>query len=134
MIDLWNGFNIGVLLFQLRREESHAKGLAIHNLRRALREQFLDLRNNTRTVKVIWKYIKQLVADPLSPVELVRDGTEGAGAKGKGKAKAKAAGKEAAVKTKGTKRKKGQDDDDEEGHPQKKASSSKSRSTKAKVS
>jgi hypothetical protein len=124
------------LLFQLRGEEKHAKGLAIHNFRRALREQFQDIRNNTRTVKVIWKYVKQLVEDPLSPVKLASEDAQGAGTKGKGKAKAKAAGKETTAKPKGTKRKKGQDEDedDEDDHPQKKASSSQSRSTKAKVS
>ena len=125
------------MLFQLRAEEKHAKGLAIHNFRRALREQFQDIRNNTRTVKVIWKYVRQLVGDPLSPVKLASEDAESAGAKGKGKAKAKAAGKETTAKPKGTKRKKGQDEDDaddEDDPPQKKASSSKSRSTKAKVS
>lgn len=122
------------MLFQLRGEEKHAKGLAIHNFRRALREQFQDIRNNTRTVKFIWKYVKQLVEDPLSPVKLASEDAQGAGTKGK--AKAKAAGKETTAKPKGTKRKKGQDEDDEDedDHPQKKASSSKSRSTKAKVS
>ncbi|KAJ3541922.1 hypothetical protein NMY22_g3705 [Coprinellus aureogranulatus] len=112
---------IGVLLFQLREEPNSAKGLAIHNLRRAVREQYTDLRNNQRTVKVIWQYVRQLVEDPHSPVELVEDAP----------AASKAASKE---KGKGTKRKKDhQNDDDEDGPARRpKASSSKSRHTKPK--
>lgn len=87
-----------------------------------MREQFTEVRNNSKTVKVIWQYVKQLVEDPDSPVDLVEDVVVEAPpktAKGKGKA---------------TKRKRVQEEDEDEGGPSTKASTSKSRSRKAKVS
>lgn len=111
-----------MLLLQLHEEPYHTKGVAIHNLRRAVREQFTDLRNNARTVKIIWEYVNQLIEDPHSPVDLIEEvavPAKAVSAKGKGRA---------------AKRKRVDEDEDDDGSaPRAKASSSKSR-PKAKVS
>ncbi|KAF5333571.1 hypothetical protein D9611_002455 [Ephemerocybe angulata] len=84
---------IGVLLHMLRNQTKHAKGLAIHNFRIAVREQFTDVRNNSRTVKTLWRYVEQLAEDPLSPVEIEEEvplpPKPKATPKGKGKGPAK---------------------------------------------
>ncbi|KAF6762289.1 hypothetical protein DFP72DRAFT_1148707 [Ephemerocybe angulata] len=83
----------GVLLHLLRNQTKHAKGLAIHNFRIAVREQFTDVRNNSRTVKTLWRYVEQLAEDPLSPVEIEEEvplpPKPKATPKGKGKGPAK---------------------------------------------
>ena len=59
-----------VLLYQLRNYPQEARAKAIYHLRKSIREQFIDIRMNTKVGKAMWAIIDSLQVNPTSPVHL----------------------------------------------------------------
>lgn len=59
-----------VLLYQLRKYNKQARAKAIYNLRKSIREQFVDIRMNTKVMKVLWSIIHSLQVDPTAAVHV----------------------------------------------------------------
>ncbi|KAF9446940.1 hypothetical protein P691DRAFT_672497 [Macrolepiota fuliginosa MF-IS2] len=61
---------IAVLLYQLRGYSKEARARAIYHLRKSIREQFVDVRMNTKVGKAMWVIINSLQVNPNAPVHL----------------------------------------------------------------
>ncbi|KXN89657.1 hypothetical protein AN958_05524 [Leucoagaricus sp. SymC.cos] len=61
---------IAVLLYQLRGYSQDARAKAIYHLRKSIREQFADVRMNTKVGKAMWVIINSLQVNPNAPVYL----------------------------------------------------------------
>ncbi|KAJ3570206.1 hypothetical protein NP233_g4563 [Leucocoprinus birnbaumii] len=61
---------IAVLLYQLRGYSKDARAKAIYHLRTSIREQFADVRMNTKVGKAMWAIINSLQVNPVAPVHL----------------------------------------------------------------
>ncbi|EKM80113.1 hypothetical protein AGABI1DRAFT_38315 [Agaricus bisporus var. burnettii JB137-S8] len=61
---------IAVLLYQLRKYNKQARAKAIYNLRKSIREQFVDIRMNTKVMKVLWSIIHSLQVEPTAAVHV----------------------------------------------------------------
>jgi hypothetical protein len=56
----------GVLIYVLRKETSEDRATAIYNLRKAVRAQFADIRNNNVVGKAMWGFVSSLRSNPSS--------------------------------------------------------------------
>ncbi|KAF8897611.1 hypothetical protein BD779DRAFT_1432544 [Infundibulicybe gibba] len=68
---------LGVLLFLLRHVDISDRASALYQLRRQIREQFTDIRNNTITQRVIWNIIDELEHDPTGKGKTVSSKAKG---------------------------------------------------------
>jgi len=59
----------GVLLFVLRKQSHEVKARAIYSLRRTIREEFKDIRNNSNVGKAMWRHINSLNDRPNEPLK-----------------------------------------------------------------
>ncbi|KAF8907266.1 hypothetical protein CPB84DRAFT_1674984 [Gymnopilus junonius] len=55
---------IGVLLYILRQESYEVKAKAVYKLRIGIREQFKDIRNNSKVGKAMWRLVDKLQDNP----------------------------------------------------------------------
>lgn len=68
--DLCRSHHKAVLLYQLRGYTKDARAKAIYHLRKSIREQFADVRMNTKVGKAMWAIIDSLQVNPNAPVHL----------------------------------------------------------------
>lgn len=54
----------GVLLYVLREENYTVKAKAVYKLRRGIRQEFKDIRNNSKVGKAMWKLVDKLQDRP----------------------------------------------------------------------
>jgi hypothetical protein len=59
-----------VLLYQLRKYNKQARAKALYHLRKSIREQFVDIRMNTKVGKAMWAIINSLQVNPTAAVHL----------------------------------------------------------------
>lgn len=56
----------GVLLYVLKRDRIEDQAFAIQSLRKAIRQEYTDIRNNSSVVKSLWAIVDKLRHNPLS--------------------------------------------------------------------
>jgi len=74
MFKISANYSLGVLLFLLRKQPLGIRAKAIFNLRRTIRLEYRDIRNNTDVGKSMWKYIDVLRVNP-SAALVVNEGS-----------------------------------------------------------
>ena len=74
LLELATNDSLGVLLFLLRKQPLGVRAKAIFNLRRTIRLEYRDIRNNTDVGKSMWKYIDVLRVNP-SATLVVNEGS-----------------------------------------------------------